>query len=261
MTPRLERFARLDTAIHRWDPRWKIASLGALLVALALERPGSRESVGWSRDIAPALAGLAVAFGWLFASRIPLAWVARRLAAPAVFLAFLAIVFALAHPVHDATIGPLAISSTGLRLAGLIAVRALSMLLLVFPMFATSPLDRTMKALHRLRVPPPLVEILFFTCRYLFVYGERFVRIERGMRARGFVARLDRRTLAAIGNGIGVALVTSIERTRRIECAMRCRGFDGARRTVDDFATRPADLLAALVALVSAVTIVAWRLR
>ena len=49
----------------------------------------------------------------------------------------------------------------------------------------------------------------------------------QGMRVRGFVARMDWASLAAIGNFLGMLFVSSFERTQRVYEAMLCRGFTG----------------------------------
>jgi cobalt/nickel transport system permease protein len=261
MTHALDSCARLDTPIHRWDPRWKLAAFSLLLLALALERPGARDELRWDADFLPAFVGLALSFAFLAAARLPVGFVARRLAAPAAFLAFLALVVPLSHPEKDASLGPLRLSTEGLRLALWIVVRALSMILLVFPMFSTAPFDRTMKALRRLRVPAPLVAILSFTYRYLFVYAAQYGRLRRALRARGLRPRIGLRTLRAAGNGLGVVLTSSIERTQRIHDAMRCRGYSGTASSEDDFRTRGADLALFAVTLALAAALVAWRWR
>ena len=33
--PEIDRYAHLDSFLHRWDPRWKLASLGPLLLSFA----------------------------------------------------------------------------------------------------------------------------------------------------------------------------------------------------------------------------------
>jgi len=260
MTPGLDHFAHLDSIIHRWDPRWKTAGLSLLLLATAIERPGSRADVSLSSDYLPALVGLGLSIATLLLTRIPLAFVARRLIAPGVFLSLLVVLLPLLHPDKDLEVGPLILSRQGLELAGLIVLRALAMLILVFPIFSTARFDLTMKALRRLRLPSALVQILFFTYRYLFLSTDQIARLRRAARARGFVPLRSPRTLRTIGNGLGIALVTSVDRTRRIHDAMRCRGYSGEISIVDDFRTRRSDLALFVVALLLAGALVFWRL-
>jgi cobalt/nickel transport system permease protein len=47
------------------------------------------------------------------------------------------------------------------------------------------------------------------------------------MRARAFVAGSNRHTWRSLGWLLGMLLVRSLERSRRILAAMKCRGFSG----------------------------------
>jgi len=262
VSPALDRFAGLDTIVHRWDTRWKLAAIGIAIVTLGIERPGMRQGFDPAIDLPPAIAGVALAFGLVLLARVPIAFTLRRLRVPAVFLALLVVVFAVTDEQVDTEVGPLSWSSTRHQLGVTIVLRALAMLVLVFPAIATAPMATTLKALRRLRVPGPIVELVFVTYRYLFVYREQLARVRTAMRARGFTPRLDLRTLRTIGNGLGVILVSSVDRTHRLSLAMRCRGWSGGGdgfRTLDDFETRGRDvaLFAAMVAIAG--SLVVWR--
>jgi cobalt/nickel transport system permease protein len=260
MHPEIDRFAHLDSFLHRWDPRWKLAALLILLVSMGIERPGARSAPEFGRDFPPALGALAASVLLTGASRIPLGFVVRRLRAIALLLAIIVIVLPLAHPGARVPLGPLAVAPDGALLGLLIALRASAMVLLVFPAFGTTRFDVTMKALRSLRLPAPLVQIVLFTYRYLFVYADQLRRMQLAMKARGFRAAADRRTLRAIGNGVGVLLVGSIERTQRIYSAMKCRGLSGTFRTFESFRTRPGDLCLFGATLGLAAALFAWRM-
>jgi cobalt/nickel transport system permease protein len=150
-------------------------------------------------------------------------------------------------------------SREGLVRSGILVLRVLSIVLLVFPAFGTSRFDVTIKALGRLRVPAPLIQIVLFSYRYLFVYSDQMRRMGLAQRARGFRARMDLKTLQLMGNRIGVLLVGSVERTQRIQGAMKCRGFSGTYRTLGRFTTRPVDVLASGVLLTIGVIFLVWR--
>jgi cobalt/nickel transport system permease protein len=53
------------------------------------------------------------------------------------------------------------------------------------------------------------------------------------MRARAFVPRSDRHTWNSYGWLIGMLLVRSLARSRRVFGAMRCRGFQGRLYLLD----------------------------
>ena len=261
MHPEVDRFAHLGSPIHRWDPRWKLSGFFFLMLSMGLERVGSREHPSWAVDLPPALGSLLLSLGILALSRIPLSFVLKKLGGSLGFLLLVLLIFPLAYPGKDLDLGFLALSSDGILVAILIILRAMAILVLVFPALGTSRFDVTMKALRRLRVPSPLVQIILFTYRYLFVYADQFRRMGTAWRARGFRARTNLLTLRTLGNGIGVLLVSSIERTQRIQSAMMARGFTGSFRTFEDFRTRPGDV--ALFCAIVAVGALAflWRAR
>jgi cobalt/nickel transport system permease protein len=67
--------AGIDSPIHRWDPRAKIASILILIFSVVMVE-----------SISVALLGLALSVAVLLASRLPLRDVARRVRWPVIFL-------------------------------------------------------------------------------------------------------------------------------------------------------------------------------
>jgi cobalt/nickel transport system permease protein len=238
-----------------------MAGLFLLMLSMGLERVGSRERPSCAMDLPPALGSLFVSLGILVLSRIPPSFVMKKLKGSLGFLLLVLVIFPLAYPEKDLDLGFFAVASDGILVAVLIILRATAILVLVFPALGTSRFDVTMKALRRLRVPSPLVQIVLFTYRYLFVYADQVRRMEAAWRARGFRVRANLHTARTLGNGLGVLLVSSIERTQRIQSAMKARGFSGSFRTFEDFKTSPKDvtLFSAIVALGLALFL--WRAR
>ncbi|MBI4603298.1 MAG: cobalt ECF transporter T component CbiQ [Planctomycetes bacterium] len=257
MHPEIDRFAHLGSPLHRWDPRWKLASLFLLAASFAAERPGLRERPEWARDLPPALVALGFAAALVALSRIPFGFILWRLRGIAAFL--LAVLLIVPWTWGAEGWAP-AFSQAGVLAALLMVARAFAIVLVTVLAFATSPFDRSMKALRALRMPAPLVQVVLFAYRYLFVYLDQLRRLGIAMRSRGFRARTDLRTLRVLGNGIGVLLVGSFERTARIQGAMVCRGFDGTFRTLDELRTRPSDVVLAAAVLSSGALLAAWRI-
>jgi cobalt/nickel transport system permease protein len=254
----LERFHTLDSPIHRWDPRWKIGTLLALMLLLGLDIRGSGVPPS-AADIPPALAGLFLSGLLVTLARIPWGHVLRRLRGPAVLFAVLAAVFALSYPGERASLGPVAISAGGLLAALIIAARAFSIILLVFPAFGTAPFHVSAKALRSLRLPEALVQTVLFSYRYLSVYSERLRKMGIALRARGFRPRVDAHTLRTLGRGVGVLIVGSVERTERIQGAMRCRGFSASFPASVELRAGPRDALLSALALAAGLAVFAWK--
>ena len=87
------------------------------------------------------------------------------------------------------------------------------------------------------------MHLLLFTVRYLGVLDAEHRRLRQAMRTRGFVARSDHHTWRSLGWLTGMLLVRSLERSRRIFEAMRCRGFRGRFYLLDDRSWKPGDSL------------------
>ncbi|MBN1444116.1 MAG: cobalt ECF transporter T component CbiQ [Planctomycetes bacterium] len=259
MHPEIDRFAHLDSWLHRLDPRWKLAAALVLVIAITLDRPSIRTDPRASRDLSAAAACLALSVGLLLGSSIPVGYALRKLAPAAGFLLLMVVFFPLVYESDTIRIGFLRISLTGLLVAAVILIKALAILLLVVVALGTTRFDRTMKALHRLRVPEPLVQIAMFAYRYLFVVFDQNRRMRQAMRARGFRPRTGLRSLRALSRGVGSLVVGSLERTRRIRDAMVARGYRGEYPSLAVFRTTPADVAALAGAVILSTVLLLWR--
>ena len=108
-------------------------------------------------------------------------------------------------------------------------------------------------------MPEALVQTMLFSYRYLFVYSEQLRKMNAALRARGFRPRPDAHTLRTLGRGIGVLIVGTVERTERIQGAMRCRGFASALPVSSDLRSRPSDALFSAVVLAAGLAVLAWK--
>jgi cobalt/nickel transport system permease protein len=129
---------------------------------------------------------------------------------------------------------------------------------LVLSLWATSPWQVTLKAARALRLPGLLVQLLGLTYRYLFLLAEEMQRLRVALRVRGYRNRADLHSYRTVGQVAGTLLVRSHERAERVGQAMRCRGFDGTYRTLADFRTRGADVLAFGLIVGGAAGLVFW---
>jgi cobalt/nickel transport system permease protein len=223
MHPEIDRFAYLDSPLHRLDPRVKIAAFAIFLVAVALVR-----------DLPGAGLALALALAWLALSRLPLGFILRCLKPVLLLLTPFLVLLPLTHPGGGLR---------GLQLGGVIFLKGLAMVLTVFPMFGTTPFHVSMKALARLKVPERLVTMILFAYRFLFVFAEERQSVQQALKARGFRAKSDGRTLRTLGNLVGLLVVRSFERTERIYQAMLARGFKERFGTFYEFQGGWADLV------------------
>uniref|UniRef100_UPI0025EB1CA7 cobalt ECF transporter T component CbiQ n=1 Tax=uncultured Thiohalocapsa sp. TaxID=768990 RepID=UPI0025EB1CA7 len=131
------------------------------------------------------------------------------------------------------TLGPLTATREGLAAAALIALRANAVVLALLGLLGGLEPAVLGHALARLGVPRKLVHLLLLTVRQIGLLDAERQRLLRAMRARAFVPRSRRHTWVSYGNLIGMLLVRSLERARRIEAAMRARGFRGRFHLLD----------------------------
>ncbi len=225
MHPDIDKFAHLNSIIHSWDPRIKIFTILVLIFTIA------------TIDQLPiAVLSLLTAFLLVVLSRIPLAFVSRRLLPVTIFLSPFFLILPLTMPgENNINMVGLSFNTGSLALAALIYLKAISIVILVVIMMGTAPFDVSMKALERLRVPVVLVQMILFSYRYIFVFLLEIRRMNTAMKARGFEKKTNFHTVATIGNFVGVLLVRSFERTERIYQAMLSRGYEGVIRTLFEY--------------------------
>ncbi len=207
-----------DSAVHRLDPRAKLVTTLAFIVAvMSMDRYAVSMLVPFaSYPVYLAAAG-----------SIPPRYLAKKILYLTPFVLFVAAF----NPVFDRdvamSIGPLAISGGWLSALS-IMLRFVLTLGSVIAMIACTGFYNVCLALERLKVPRVLAVQLLFLYRYIFVLVEEAARM---LRAR------DLRSSGRRGRGIGVfgpmagtLLLRSVDRGKRIYLAMTSRGFDGTFR-------------------------------
>ena len=211
-----------DSVFHRWHTSLKA---GCLLITCFL-------FVALT-TIPGCLAALSIAVAALMVSGLPWRRSLARLAAMSGFLTLLMVmlpftgVMQAGERTFSLVFLPMPFRLSGWHTAGLIVLKAMAIALLMEPMLATAGLAETLRGFRRIGVPASLIQMILLCHRYIFVFQQEAARMWRGMRVRGFTARGDWASLAAIGNFLGMLFVSSFERTQRVYEAMLCRGFTG----------------------------------
>lgn len=246
----IDRYAHLDSPLNRWDPRLKIAGLGLLIICIALVK-----------TIPVAIAAIILAAILLGLSALPFHFVSHGISFILFFLIPFFLVMPFSYPGDPAfTVLGLGFSWQGLRLATLIFIKALSIVLVTFAIFGSSRFDVSMLALQKLKCPKVIVQMLLFTYRYTFVFLDEMRRMHTSMRARGFIARSNRRTLRIYGHFVGTLLIRSFERTERVYKAMLSKGYQGELHSMVVFKSQPADVSKTVVIIVMALSLLALDL-
>lgn len=246
----IDRYAHVQSPINRWDPRVKTAALGLFVITIAL-----------LKTIPVAAAALVTAAVILGVAALPMRFISHGLSFVLVFLVPFFLIMPFSYPGEGAfTVLGLSFAWEGLRIASLIFMKALAIVLVTFAMFGSSRFDVSMLALQRLKCPTVIVQMLLFTYRYTFVFLDEMRRMHTSMRARGFVARTNMKTLRIFGHFVGTLLVRSFERTERVYKAMLSKGYQGELHSMVTFKSDATDYLKAVVVLVLAVALLAFDL-
>jgi cobalt/nickel transport system permease protein len=89
------------------------------------------------------------------------------------------------------------------------------------------------------------VNQLSFTYRYLFVLADEAVRMVRAHALRS--PDRPQPALRVAGSLLGLLLLRTLDRARRVHAAMLCRGFDGELRRLERARLRGRDLAFAAI--------------
>lgn len=230
--PEIDKYSHLQTYLHSWDPRAKIASFSFLILSIVL-----------LEKLPVALMGFALAWALVLSSRIPLRFVFKHLRWVLLFVSIFLVLMSIFIPGEElVSLYFLAMTQEGVRRGSLIALKALAITVLIFPMIGTTPFPTTIKALEGLRVPHVLVQIISFTYRYTFLSIDEGRRMLIALTSRGFERKIDLHTLKTLGKLIGMMFVRSYERTERVYQAMASRGYEGRMVTLHEFHLRGGDI-------------------
>jgi len=227
--------------MQRLDPRVKLASLVALVAAVALSQ---------RLDVVAALLAAGVALAG--ASRVPArtmtssvslaaAAFSLTLAAPAVFLT----------PGRTVAVVPVLgwnVTAQGLTSAAFLVLRAAAASTFGFLLVFTTRWPHVLKAMRAFRVPVVFVAVLAMTYRYVLLLLESAhdMYVARRSRMVGRPTATDRRRL--VTQSAGVLLAKSLTLSNEVFLAMQARGFRGEVYLLDDFAMARTDWLALAVA-------------
>ena len=232
----IEEFALGNSFIHNLDPRVKIVCAFIFSTVVAVNH--------WI----PA-AALAIVFPMVLivAARINIRRVLSRLAVVNTFILFLWLFLPFTFPGEVIySLGPLEIHREGLLYALLITLKSNAIVLTVIALLGTSPVFNLIHALSHMGIPDKLVHTFFFCFRYVHVIHEEYHRLAKAMKIRGFQPRSDIHTYRTYAYLVGMILVRSFDRSKRILAAMKCRGFKGKFYILHHYEMKKSDYLVAI---------------
>ncbi|AFY70862.1 cobalt ABC transporter, inner membrane subunit CbiQ [Thalassoporum mexicanum PCC 7367] len=212
----LDQHAKLNSPIHRWDCRYKLIGLMALIFAFA-----SLE------DWRLILIMLAIAILCYGLSRLPVAYWCDRLKYPGLFmLGVVALVPFLSGETVLWQWGGLSLYLEGCIAVLIIICRFLAIMTITLVLFGTSTFLTTIRAMRSLGLSRILTDMLLLSYRYLHEISADLNKMQTAMRLRGFNGRkLNWRTLGLLASLLGTMLIRSHERSERVYRAMQLRGY------------------------------------
>ena len=222
-----EDIARQRGLLQALDPRVKVISILALLIAVGLSR---------SLPVLLGLYGVALVLAWW--SAVPMGFFIKRVW---LFMPFFTGVIAV--PALFVTPGPalvalplgLAITRPGATTALFLLLRVSTSVSLGVLLMLTTAWATLLKALSVLRVPEGFILILGMTYRYIFLLllTAEDMFLSRKSRIVGRMTSADERQWLAAS--IGTLLDKSLHLSSEVYLAMQARGYRGQARTLDTF--------------------------
>ncbi len=242
-----------SSLFHSWHPTVKVSTLCLCCFLIV-----SLSTLTWC------LAAVGVCTLAVLLARTPWERLLRRLTAISGFLAMLIVLLPFTSATRPGDTVLLVfgmegwpLHQRGLVLALTIVCKAVSVVLLMEPMLGTAPFFRTLRGFTGLGLPQKLLSMTALCHRYLFVFREEILYMQRAMRVRGFTPRTNLGTMRIMGNCFGMLFIRSFERTERIYEAMLSRGYQGSfpigpepPKTVCDFIKAAACAIIGLLLLV-----------
>ncbi len=230
--------------IHELDPRAKIASALAIVIAVVVGPPPRAEEFG-------ALVALLVAIALL--ARLPVLRVLKRSTLVIPFAGTIALFAPLQGDAGSLNVTGFATAYAG---GGWIAawailskawLSAFTMLILA----ATTPPPQLFEGMARLHMPRIIIMLLSFIFRYADVLRAQIVSMRRAIASRGYA--LSRwRTLKLYGHLAGNMFIRSYERGERVYASMLARGYTGVLPTTEHLSFTLTDVLATTTMLLAA---------
>ena len=240
-------YSDLDSLIHRLDPRTRILTTLAFVLAVV-----AIPSTTW-----PAFVLYAILIASLILlARLPPLYTLKR---SAVIIPFVLMITAFVPFLgggevagsevagsYNLWLWRVSVTYDGLTVLWNTLAKAWLSTLSLILLSATMPFPRLLKGLERLSMPRVMVMILSFMYRYIFVLADEAMRMQRARESRSVAAShpFNRRWLwqiKAVGGVIGTLFIRSYERGERVYGAMLARGFEGEIRTLSDLRFSLAD--------------------
>ena len=235
-----EVFSDENSIIHRLDPRCKLIVAFLLTIIIAV-----------SSNAFSLLPMVLFAVFSVCIAKLKFKMVLKRLLAVNFFIVVLWLFLPFTTTGRIVwSIGGFHATHEGIIKVFLITVKCNTIVLILISYIATIPLITLGQALSRLHLNKKLVQLLFFSYRYLNVVYMEYHRLHTSVKIRGFKPKTNQHTYKTYSLLIGMLLVRSWERAERVHQAMLCRGFDGNFYSLKKFSIKINDILFLILGII-----------
>jgi len=139
--------------------------------------------------------------------------------------------------------GSFTATEEGVLFSMLLTLRSNIIILCLICLVSTTSIFTLGRAMSQLRIPGKMVQLFFFTYRYVHVIEMEYRRMVNALKIRAFHPRTSLHTYRTYAYLVGMLLVRSYDRSERVRNAMVCRGFRGRFYDLSEFALKPFDFL------------------
>ncbi|MBU1852611.1 MAG: cobalt ECF transporter T component CbiQ [Candidatus Omnitrophica bacterium] len=235
----IDRYAGLDSFIHKIDPRIKVITFFIFILYIVLTNPFSYLSF--------LLYGLVILF-LIAISRIPFPFIFKKTLAVIPFVVLIAVFVPFikrGEVLASYTLGSLRIEFTreGIVLFWAIVIKSYLSILCMILLTSSIKFTSLLKSLEKLKIPKLFIMIASFMYRYSFLIIDEAQRMQRAKKSRAFKNKKGLSAVKMLSNIAGVLFVRSYERAERVYLAMCARGFQGEIKTLDTFSIVPRDIM------------------
>ena len=243
-----ESLAEGRSFLHTLDPRVKIIVAFAYAMIVALSSRLS--SLIWAGLFVGILLGLA---------QLGPRRVLRQILLANYFILLLVLVLPFTYPGKVLySFGPFSLTKEGAIYALTIFLKSNLILTCLVLLLSTTSVFTLAHALHHLHVSEKLVQLIFFSFRYVHVIHREYQKLMAAIKLRGFVPRTNFYTYKTYAYLVASLLIKSYDRSERVYKAMLCRGFKGVFPTYRHFKMQRKDKLFALGAAFYLVFLAFW---
>jgi cobalt/nickel transport system permease protein len=151
------------------------------------------------------------------------------------------------------------LSIPALKYGALLIFKSNLILILMLLLISTTPVFALFHALHHLKLPSKLCQVLFFSFRYLHTVKAEYETMMKAAKCRGFKPQNSVRTYKTFAYILANLLVKSYKRADRVYKAMLCRGFKGTFPVYNHFSLKGKDIIFALSSFIYFTAVAIWK--